>query len=113
MVWTIDRDGIKAAMKDSRPKLKECYAAWQKADETLGGKLVVSFTVVPQEPEREGEEPFGRIAKVQIPDSELDHALLEGCVLNVLTGLKWTAPDNPITVNYPFRFSAAPEDEAP
>lgn len=108
LVWTVDKDGIQAAMRESRPKLRECYAAWLKENEALGGRMVVRFTISPGEG---GEAERGRVTRVEIPDSELDHGLLEGCVLNVLAGLSWSAPDEPLTVSYPFVFAGSAQSE--
>jgi len=102
MVWSVDKDGIQGAIQDTTPAIKECYQAWLKAEQAIGGRIVIRFTISanPENPD------IGQITDVGVNDSELDHTLLEGCVLNAVSETVWVAPDEPLTVNYPFSFSS-------
>jgi len=108
MIWSTDAVGIRAAMDEVRPAIAECYSAWAKENPELAGKLVVSFTIESESPE--GEQ--ARVTAVSIPKSEVDHPLLEGCVLNAVVGLRFAGGGEPITVTYPFRFSNPPDEAA-
>ncbi|MFT5430615.1 MAG: hypothetical protein ACI9OJ_001291 [Myxococcota bacterium] len=107
MVWSTDGAGIRAAMDSAREPIRECYEGWVRSNPELGGKLVVRFVIeVPEEPK---DDTSGRVTSVEIPDSEIEHPLLEGCVLNAVTALRFSNPDEPITVSYPFSFVAKNE----
>ena len=103
MVWSVDKDGIQGAIRETTPAIRECYEAWLKAEQALGGRIVISFTISTATDNPE----MGHISKVGMNESELDHALLEGCVLNAVSEIAWAAPEEPVTVNYPFNFSSA------
>ncbi len=102
MVWSVDREGIQGAMDESKPKIQECYSAWIKSNPDLAGRMVISFVI---EPLAEGSE-YGKVTEVELADSDVEHPLLEGCVLNVASELRWTAPpDGRMAVRYPFLFA--------
>lgn len=102
MVWSADKSGIQSAMREITPAIRECYDGWIQDNREMQGKLVVKFTI--------GADPGADEAKVQsvnLPESELGNPLMEGCVLNAVSGLRFDVPDDGnLTVNYPFRFSA-------
>jgi hypothetical protein len=97
-VWPTDPEGIRSAIREALPDLRECYQAWVQAHPELEGVVKASFTITaaPQ-----GAE--GRVSEVHLVESTLDQPFLEGCVLNVLSALHFEAPtDGPVTVTYPF-----------
>jgi len=101
-VWPTDPDGIRAAIGEAMPDLRECYAAWVQANPDLHGTIKARFTITPDDEGREG-----RVTDVVAADSTLEQPFLEGCVLNVLAGLRFEAPQGgPLTVSYPFVLSA-------
>lgn len=102
-----DRQGIQAAMNEARPLIGECYDAWLRAHPELAGKLVVHFTI--NDPLPEDDEGLARVTVADIDDSTVDHALLEGCVMNVVAGLRFDPPESgKLRVSYPFLFDATP-----
>jgi len=101
-VYAPDKDGIQAAMAEAKPLVRECYEAWLHAHPDLGGKIVVAFTIT-DPPDDDGDE--ARVTDVRLVDSSVDHAPLEGCILNVAASLRFERPEGgKLQVSYPFRF---------
>lgn len=106
-VYAPDALGIRAAMNEARPLVAECYEGWVRAHPDLAGRLTVTFTIADPTPGSAADDADeARITKVALAASTLDHALLEGCVLNVVSGLRFDRPeDGSLTVSYPFVFA--------
>lgn len=101
-----DKEGIRAAMRDAIPKLKECYEPWAAMNPELSGKLSASFVLGP-----DGGTPDD----VHVVEGGLGSEALEGCVLSVVESelhFERTADGEPVRVTYPLRFSSEP-DPAP
>ena len=109
-----DREGIQAAVRESRPKLRECYEGWLKTDGKLGGTLKLTFTIAPPKPGEspEGGDAIAVIRDVAVMHSELGNMAMEGCALNAMTDLQFDAPEAEMVVNYPLVFEADSGDEA-
>ena len=107
MQYSVDRDGIKTAVSDSTPQIAECYDAWLATGAEIKGKVVVRFTIAPNQ---DDPQAAAEITEAALVDSELDHPFMEGCVLDVMRGLKFDPPENgKVTVNYPFNLKQDPE----
>lgn len=101
MVWSADKTGIQAAMKEVTAQIQECYDGWIQSNPDMQGKVLVRFTIGAEPGDQEA-----RVLEVELPESELDNPVMEGCVLNVVSGLRFNPPDGgKLVVNYPFRFS--------
>ena len=101
-VWPTDPEGIRSAIREAMPDLRECYAGWVAANPELHGVIKARFTITPS---ADGSE--GRVTDVVAATSTLEQPFLEGCVLNVLGALRFEAPpDGPLTVSYPFILSS-------
>jgi hypothetical protein len=99
--YKLNKDGIKAAIGEKIPELKECYSSWLEANPSLAGKMKVSFTIdtVP-------ETGLGGVTQIEIADGGIDHFAMQGCVMNVFKDLRFEAPENgPLKVNYPLAFA--------
>jgi len=96
--WPIDKEGIRGAVNEALPEIKECYEEWLKVSPNLGGKVVVTFTIKAVE----GEES-GKVTQVALADqSTIGHKPMEGCVLSVVEDLKFARPaDGEIKITYP------------
>lgn len=102
-VWPLTAKGIRGAIRARIAEIKECYDGWLAADDELGGKLVLAFTI---ETDPEGE--LARVSNTEIQDSSLDHPGLERCVLIMAESLRFEAPaGGKVTVRYPLRFRPA------
>lgn len=117
LVYAPDATGIRAAMAEATPQIKDCYEAWIRERPELAGKLKLTFTIAQPEGEAEAgreDERIARVTRVSVADSTVDHALLEGCVMNVTSGLKFDPPEaDELTVQYPFVFSTGDAPPAP
>lgn len=102
----LTREGIKSAVAEELPGIRECYEGWLQQNPSLGGKLKVEFTI--------SEIPGrarGKVMRVDIPDGGMGHVAMEGCVRNVFKGMRFEAPKNgEMRVTYPLNFApkAAP-----
>jgi hypothetical protein len=109
LVWSLDREGIKAAVREASPAIRECYEGWLEDRPDLGGKLTVRFVVG-----ADADSGEGRVREAVLVSSSLDQPFLEGCVLNALQELRFDRPETgDLTVNYPLRFDPDPEPQQP
>lgn len=100
----LTRDGIKGAITQELPELRECYEAWLEQDPRLAGQLKVQFTIV-EVPGR----ARGKVAQVHTADGGMGHLAFEGCVRNVFKGLRFERPERgELKVTYPLTFSQKP-----
>lgn len=98
----LDRDGIKGAIGEKLPEIKECYESWLQSNPNLGGKLRVEFQIV-EIPGR----ARGKVQAIEIADGGIGHVAFEGCVRNVFDDLRFEAPKGgEMRVTYPFAFSS-------
>lgn len=101
----ITREGIKDAVQQELPQIRECYEAWLRQNPTLAGKLKVQFTIA----EIPGRER-ARVQRVDIADGGFGHVMMEGCVRNVFQGMRFERPRGGETrVTYPLSFENTPE----
>ncbi len=105
IIWDPGREGIQAAIQENTEEFLRCFDAWLAVQPDTGGKLVVGFRIaVP-----EGADPAdgARVVGVVPEDSDLENAFMEGCVLGVFEGLRFSAPQDggEVEVRYPLRFS--------
>lgn len=102
----VDAKGIKAAVQEKLPEIKECYEGWLAQNPALSGKLKVEFRI--------GEIPGRDRAKVMdidIPDGGMGHVAMEGCVKNVFAGLRFETPrGGELRVTYPLAFQSGPAE---
>ncbi|MFH1531216.1 MAG: AgmX/PglI C-terminal domain-containing protein, partial [Pseudomonadota bacterium] len=105
ILWDLGREGIQAAIQENTEEFARCFEAWLAVQPETGGKLVVGFTIAV--PEDADPEDGARVVRVEPEDSELENAFMEGCVLAVFEGLRFTAPEDggEVKVRYPLRFS--------
>ena len=103
----ITRDGIKKAVTEELPELRECYEGWLRHNPNLAGKLKVEFTIA----EIPGRDR-AKIMRVDIADGGMGHLAMEGCVRNVFKGMRFEAPKGGEThVTYPIEFATKPPDD--
>lgn len=106
-VYNADAAGIRGAVQESLPDLKECYEEWQKSAPGLRGRVAVSFQIEAALDLDAGSAPEGRVGHVRIGESELDHVFMEGCVSSVFSELHFTPPaDGKLAVTYPIQFES-------
>lgn len=104
--WPLDRDGIRGAVQEALPDLRECYEAWAKLNPTFGARVTVTFTIEPEE----GKEG-GKIVSAQLANQGMGHVAMEGCIVQVFEDLRFDRPkDGPIKVTYPVEFSTGERD---
>jgi hypothetical protein len=100
--------GIQAAIQEGLEPLRSCYEAWLKADPELGGRIMVSFTIEPEE-----QDPaMARVSELEVYDSDFQHLPLEACTLSVFEELLFEAPEGGgvMKVRYPVVLSSAAPD---
>jgi hypothetical protein len=96
----VTKEGIKEAVQQELPQIRECYEAWLRQNPALAGKMKVQFTIM----EIPGRDR-AKVQKVEIADGGLGHLMMEGCVRNVFKGLRFETPRGGETrVTYPLNF---------
>ena len=94
--------GIRASIEQVMPGLQECYEAWLDVEPDLQGDIKVSYQIY-------ADGDAGRVRRVTTTEQDVDNAVFEGCVLNVMNELEYVAPSGgPITVNWPLKFRSDP-----
>jgi hypothetical protein len=98
-----DKEGLDSAMQSAMPEIDRCYEDWLKAQPTLGGRMKVQFTIGTDD----GVE--GQVSSVSVVDAGVGNIAFEGCVLSVISALRFQPPlDGERTVTYPLAFIAPP-----
>jgi len=106
--WATDPDGIKAAIQELTPKVKQCYEGWLKAtndNDALNGKILLRMTIDAQD-----EEASARMLDTRILSNELKNEFMTGCIINLTQSLRFDIPDEPVKLQLPFIFGATPEN---
>jgi hypothetical protein len=105
VIHALTRDGIRGAIQEKLPEIKECYEAWLAQNPKLGGKLKVDFRIQ----EVPGFER-GRVSEITVLDGGFGHVAMEGCVRNVFEELRFERPpQGELRVTYPLAFSPGPD----
>ncbi len=101
---TLDKEHIRAAVAEVKPRIAACYEEALKGDQELAGKLVVQFTI-------EANDGVGSVAEGIIDDENTTlpptSVFFQACVLQVVAGAPYPAPegDGRVNVTYPFMFA--------
>ncbi|GMU62361.1 MAG: hypothetical protein AMXMBFR34_41240 [Myxococcaceae bacterium] len=98
--FQVNKDGIKSAIGQKIPELRDCYESWLEANPSLAGRIKVSFTIA-----EDPETGLGGVTEIGVLDGGMDHFAMQGCVMNVLKDLHFEAPTGPVKVNYPLSFA--------
>ncbi len=108
MVWSLDYEGMRAAFAEGAPDISECYREWLVAEPDLAGRVVVEFSISPGDGV---DAEYGIMESLELVDSELEHAPLSYCILNVFEGFRFASPESEsVTFRYPVVFA---EQQAP
>jgi hypothetical protein len=98
-----DKEGLHETMQSAMPEIDLCYEEWLKVEPKLGGRMNVRFTINTED----GVE--GQVSQVSVGDAGTGNVAFEGCVLSVISALRFEPPlDGEITVSYPLAFVAPP-----
>ncbi len=100
--YALNTEGIRAAINSAVPEMKECYEAWQKLDPSLQEKMTISFVLSSDGGQQSN---FDEVHVMAGPD--VGHVAFEGCVLSVVSSLRFDAPagGGQMMVRYPMTFS--------
>lgn len=111
-IFTPDSSGIRSAVREKIPEIKDCYESWLKMSPKLAGKLTFSFAILSTDTDG-GLDPSGlaRVGEVTLRDSTMRHPFMEGCVADVFSELRFQRPEGGrMDVTYPLAFSADDPD---
>ncbi len=99
-VWPLSREGIQGAVLEALPGMKACYDDALARDPSLGGKMILGFTVV-------DHDGLGKVTVVELDDGAVSDDDMIGCVLDSLEGLQFDPPEGggELSVSYPITFS--------
>jgi TonB family protein len=94
----IDREAIRRVIQSRLREMKACYEKGLNRDPSLGGKIVLEWTIGKQ----------GRVTEASVKNSTMGNAEVEQCALSRLR--TWRFPEPPVgreaEVTYPFVFAA-------
>lgn len=94
----IDREAIRRVIQSRLREMKACYEKGLNRDPSLGGKIVLEWTI--------GE--LGRVTEASVKNSTMNNSEVEQCALSRLR--TWRFPEPPVgreaEVTYPFVFAA-------
>jgi RNA polymerase sigma factor (sigma-70 family) len=99
-----DKEYVRSAVKGLLPLLVDCYKTALEDEPTLGGRLVVNFTI-------EGEADVGGLvteSAIDADQSEIKNAEMNRCVQETMFALEIDPPTSgSVQVTYPFEFRTA------
>lgn len=102
VTYAVDKDGIRSAIREKVPDLRDCYEPWLLANPELQGRIKVAFTI-----DEDPDTGLGHVSEIGVLDGGMDHLAMQGCVMNVFKDLRFEAPQHgPVKVNYPLSFWA-------
>jgi len=107
MVWGTDSDSLMASIQEQHEEFVRCYDAWLEVEPNLAGRLKVGLTIG----QATEEDSLASVIALDVADSDLDHAVFEGCILGALQDLNYEPTESNIVVNYPLRFRVEEEEE--
>jgi hypothetical protein len=101
----LDKDYIRAQVRELIPLLSECYEKELEHDPKLAGSVVVNFTI-------EGAPDVGGLvseSSIDADKSTISNAAVRECIQETMYGLEIAAPagGGKVEVNYPFVFRPA------
>lgn len=104
---SIDKDYIRASVRELIPLLVECYEQGLARDPKLGGSIIVDFTI-------EGEPGVGGVvgeSAIDAAGSTLTDPAVRECVQETMFAIEIEPPagGGVVTVRYPFEFRSDPE----
>ena len=102
---SLPKEHIKAQIDGVRDDIAACYSKLIETKD-VAGKLVVRFTVAPD----------GAVQSAETrPESTLQEATLDACMLDIIRGLHFQPPKGGgiVVVTYPFVFSSKPPKATP
>ncbi len=100
--WPLTGDGLRGAVAEVLPDLRDCYQVALEEIPDLAGRVELSFSI-------EEVDGVGQVTSVDVvhdaPDA-LQDAPLEACLLDHFAALTFDAPDGgTLSVNYPILFA--------
>jgi len=101
-VWPASGEGIRGAMDEALPKIRECYERALVGDPTIAGKIVVAFAIGTTDT----AAGVGQVTRAGIADATVEQTTMDDCLLDAMEDLQFDPPsDGEMEVNYPFVFS--------
>jgi hypothetical protein len=101
--YALSKQGISAAVQSGLPEIQECYEQWRRFQPSLAGRLTVHISIETED----GTE--GHVAHVSTGDAGLGNIAFEGCVLSIISGLRFDPPlDGGFDTTFPLSFVQPP-----
>ena len=92
---TLDKAIIKRRLHSNMARFRYCYEKRLQGNPSLGGKLIVTFTI----------DHSGRVISARKRSSSIGDAQVDACVVNSIHRMKFPSfPSGVVIVNYPFTF---------
>jgi hypothetical protein len=103
VIYPLNGAGVREAVQAAMPEIKDCYEGWHRLQPSLEGALKIKMVIA-----GDGGTQGGFVEEISLlDDAGMGHAAFEGCVLSVLDGMRFDAPEGggKMTIHYPLVFS--------
>ena len=98
----MNKKDIDQGIRDQMPEILECYQSWLHQNPNIGGELQVKFVIATSE----DNPDLGRVERIELEDTTVNHVWMEGCVLSAMEDAEFEPPDGGVVVvSYPLFFS--------
>jgi hypothetical protein len=90
----LTQDEIQSAIRQQLPKVRACYERQLKAEENLGGRMVLAMNI----------SASGTVSRARLKGDDIGNEQLAACVLRELERFRFPAGSEALAVEYPVRF---------
>ena len=98
----VSKKGIFKVIQKSMHDISDCYKSELKKDETLHGKLIVSFII----------EKHGAVERAEVKKTAIQSDGLKQCVIAIFKTMTFPQSDKITRVSYPLMFKKPSADSA-
>lgn len=104
--YEFSKEGLRGAIEEKLPEIRECYEAWQKQNPAIAGRLMVGFDIAAD------NSGTAEVQRIELLDGGVGQPLMEGCVLNAFQDIRFEEPPGGgrVKVRYPIDLGPGSED---
>lgn len=102
----LSKKGLRRAIEEKLPEIRECYEAWQKQNPAIAGRLMVGFDITAD------NSGTAEVQHIEVLDGGVGQPFMEGCVLNAFQDIRFEEPPGGgrVKVRYPIDLGPGGED---
>lgn len=101
--YEFSKEGLRGAIEEKMPEIRECYEAWKKQNPGLAGRLLVGFDIAAD------NRGAAEVQHIELVDGGVGQPFMEGCVLNAFQDIRFEEPPGggQVKVRYPIELGPA------